>query len=100
MLATKAKMAEYSTSNESRYVELCTDLIVQAMIALNENEYLVRCRAVDMKVAKKAAPAALAKYKSIMLTEAGEHVTATVTVNEEERQMLPPPPSAGVSVSW
>jgi V-type H+-transporting ATPase subunit E len=95
----KSKTADYVKADAKRYSELLTDLAVQGMIALDESEYVLRVRQVDLAATKKIAQDALKKYQAIIFKETGVNVTATVTVNEEERMMLPPPPSSGAVVT-
>merc|ERR1719240_2511315 len=61
----KAKLGNV-TSNEAQYKKLLTDLIVQGLLMMIEDEVTVRVRQSDAKVAAGCLDAAAAKYSQII----------------------------------
>ena len=70
------------------------------MISLNETDYLVRCREMDLEVVKGVADKALDQYKAVMKEELGEAIHATVSVATDPKYFLAPPPSSGKAITW
>ena len=58
-----------ATKDKSKYQEVCTNLILEGLYVLNENKIQVRARKQDADLVKKAAEAAVKKYKETMSQE-------------------------------
>ena len=73
------------------YEKLLTDLIVQSFQTLGgDSPAIVKCRAVDLPVVQKVAPAAVAKFAA----SSGTKVEVSCVAD------LPPPPTADLDVAY
>lgn len=77
---TNKKLAEEGSKNEGEYEDICKDLILEGLYALNEKKILLRCRKKDHEIVSKASDAAKKEYKDKMK---GREVE--VKVDDKER---------------
>ncbi|KAL8868178.1 MAG: hypothetical protein Q9198_008272 [Flavoplaca austrocitrina] len=86
----RGKLAEYS-KDKGKYQELCKNLILEGLYAMNESKVVVRARKEDYDVVKKAIESAKDEYKkSLDLKE--------LKVDLDEKNPQPEGCSGGVSV--
>ena len=95
----KDRLAQLSTSDVNKYKEVLKDLVLQGLIKIEEPDIVVRCRKVDLELVREIIPAVREKYIKMMKEECGEDVSISVTLNEEENKMLPPPPNGTPMIS-
>jgi V-type H+-transporting ATPase subunit E len=86
------------TSDKAAYKALLVQLMVQALIKMDEPKVKVCCRACDLALCQEAAPVAAKTYVDLMLSACGDRVTCELAVSEEDRDMLPGPPQEGASM--
>ena len=89
----KDRLAELCTKDVNKYKEVLKDLIIQGLIKIEEPDIVVRCRQGDLDLVREVIPVAREKFVQMMKDECGEDVSITVTLNEDESRMLPPPPN-------
>ncbi|KAI4263236.1 MAG: hypothetical protein L6R42_001617 [Xanthoria sp. 1 TBL-2021] len=86
----RGKLADYS-KDKGKYQELCKNLILEGLYAMNESKVVVRARKEDYDVVKKAIESAKTEYKKSMdLKE--------VKVELDEKNPQPEGCSGGASV--
>jgi V-type H+-transporting ATPase subunit E len=85
------------TRNEAQYKKLLTDLIVQGLLLIIEEDVSVRVREVDARVAGSCLDAAAAKYSEIIKAQTGG--TKRVKLTIDKSATLPPPPGTAGAVS-
>ena len=95
----KDRLAELCTKDVNKYKEVLKDLIIQGLIKIEEPDIVVRCRQVDLDLVREVIPVAREKFVQMMKDESGEDVSITVTLNEDESRMLPPPPNGTPMIS-
>ena len=95
----KERLAQLSVKEQDKYTEVLKDLILQGLIKIEEPDIVVRCRKVDLELVRAIIPEVREKYKNMMREECGEIVTVSVTLNEDESKMLPPPPNGTPMIS-
>ena len=95
----KDRLAELCTKDVNKYKEVLKDLIIQGLIKIEEPDIVVRCRQVDLDSVREMIPVAREKFVQMMKDECGEDVSITVTLNEDESRMLPPPPNGTPMIS-
>lgn len=61
----RGKLADYS-KDKGKYQELCKNLILEGLYAMNESKVVVRARKEDYDVVKKAIESAKTEYKKSM----------------------------------
>lgn len=61
----RGKLADYA-KDKGKYPELCKNLILEGLYALNEDKVVVRARKEDYNVVKKAMKDAMEEYKKSM----------------------------------
>ena len=83
------------TADKTSYRALLVQLMMQALIKMDEPTVKVCARACDLALVKDAAPEAAKRYQALMLEQCKERVACELIVSEEERDMLPGPPEAG-----
>lgn len=88
----KERLAQLSVNEKDKYTEVLRDLILQGIIKIEEPDIVVRCRKVDLDLVRRIIPEVRDKYVKMMKEECGEVVSVSVTLNEDESKMLPPPP--------
>ena len=88
----KERLAQLSINEKDKYTEVLRDLILQGLIKIEEPDIVVRCRKVDLELVRSILPEVREKYIKMMKDECDEDVDVTVTLNEEDNKMLPPPP--------
>ncbi|KAI4204924.1 MAG: hypothetical protein LQ350_000776 [Teloschistes chrysophthalmus] len=86
----RGKLPEY-TKDKGKYQELCKNLILEGLYALNEDKVEVRARKEDYDVVKKAIEAAKDEYKKTMKGR-------EVKVSLDEKNPQPEGCSGGVSI--
>jgi len=84
-----SKLAGY-TKDKAKYQDICKNLILEGMYALNEDKVMVRAREEDSDVVKKAAEAASKEYKEIM----GDDVEVVL----DDKETLPAESAGGVVI--
>jgi len=85
------------TRNEAQYKKLLTDLIVQGLLLIIEEDVTVRVREVDARVAGACLDAAAAKYTEIIQKQTGASKRVKLTIDKSGT--LPPPPGTAGAVS-
>jgi len=88
----KAKLGNV-TSNEAQYKKLLTDLIVQGLLMMIEDEVTVRVRQSDAKVAASCLDAAAAKYAQLIKEQTG--VSKRVKLTMDSTPLKPAPACLG-----
>ncbi|MCJ1256049.1 V-ATPase V1 sector subunit E [Lignoscripta atroalba] len=78
------------TEDKGTYQEICKDLILEGLYALNENKIAVRARKVDYDLVKQAIEDAIKEYK--------ENMNKEVSVELDEKNPQPEGSSGGVSI--
>jgi len=79
----KAKLGGI-TKNAAGYQKLMTDLIVQGLLMMIEDDVTVRVRSVDAKVAEACLGAAAAKYSQIIKEQTGMNKNVKLSVDRSE----------------
>ena len=74
------KLAE-ATKDKVRYQEMCKNLILEGLYALNEDKIMVRAKKGDYEVVKKAVEAAKKEYQ--------DNVKKDVAIEVDEKNPLP-----------
>merc|ERR1712194_335181 len=98
MVAEESKKSiQVHLKNEAQTKTFITQLIVQGLLMLLENQVKVRCRACDEKLVQSCLAAAASEYARIMQAEAGSSKTVTLTIDAAVK--LPPAPSGGHGAS-
>ena len=95
----KERLAQLSVNEKDKYTEVLRDLILQGLIKIEEPDIVVRCRKVDLELVRSIIPEVREKYIKMMKDECGETVAVSVTLNEDESKMLPPPPNGTPMIS-
>merc|ERR1712217_614367 len=91
-----ALQQELKDNNKAK--EFTTNLIVQGMLMLLEDEVEVRCRAVDDAVVAACLATATQDYEKAIKDQTGATKTCKLTLDKQVK--LPPPPSATPGGSW
>jgi len=78
--------------SEAQQASFITNLIVQGLLMLLEDQVTVRCRQSDVNVVKQCLPTAQAEYAKLIKAETGASKTTTLTI---DTQFLPPAPVPG-----
>ena len=60
---TLAAIMAAATGDKAKYTELLEQLVLEAMLKMEEADLIVRCRVEDIELVKSVCPAALAKFK-------------------------------------
>ena len=60
---TLAAIMAAATGDKAKYTELLEQLVLEAMLKMEEADLIVRCRVEDIDLVKSVCPAALAKFK-------------------------------------
>ncbi|MCJ1355713.1 MAG: V-ATPase V1 sector subunit E [Icmadophila ericetorum] len=76
--------------DKSKYQEICKNLILEGLYALNENKVLVRAKKADYEVVKKAMADAEKEYK--------ENMEKEVKIELDEKNPQPQDLAGGVSI--
>lgn len=71
------------------YQELLKNLIVQGLIKLYETKVSVRCREMDLALIQAVLTSASQEYIQLMKSEANLDVTMDLSVNSDEKALLP-----------
>lgn len=95
----KDRLAELSLNDKEKYTAVLKDLILQGLIKVEEPDIVVRCRKVDMEIVRAVIPEVRDKYVKMMKDECALDVDVTVTLNEDDGKMLPPPPDGTPMIS-
>lgn len=95
----KERLAQLSVNEKDKYTEVLRDLILQGLIKIEEPDIVVRCRKVDLELVRSIIPEVREKYVKMMKEECDETVSVSVTLNEDESKMLPPPPNGTPMIS-
>lgn len=95
----KDRLAKLSLNDKEKYTAVLKDLILQGLIKIEEPDIVVRCRKVDMEIVRAVIPEVREKYIKMMKDECAMDVEVTVTLNEDEGKMLPPPPDGTPMIS-
>ena len=95
----KDRLAELSLNDKEKYTAVLKDLILQGLIKIEEPDIVVRCRKVDMEIVRAVIPEVRDKYVKMMKDECALDVDVTVTLNEDDGKMLPPPPDGTPMIS-
>ena len=69
------------TKNKSKYQEMCKNLMLEGLYALNEEKVAVRARKADYEVVRKAMEVAKKEYK--------ENIKKDVAIELDEKNPLP-----------
>lgn len=84
------------TKDSGKYGKLLQQLIVQALVKLDETDVIIYCRAADTGAVKKVMAGAQKDYLAVMKKECGEDVKLKLTLNEQAKKMLPDSRLGGV----
>ena len=66
---TKAQLREKMKKDSKAYKQLLEDLLVQGLIKMMEGNLFIRCRQADVKLIQEVQPAAIKKYRELMVGE-------------------------------
>lgn len=66
---TKAQLQEKMKSDKKAYKQLIEDLLVQGLIKMMEGNLFIRCRQSDVSLIQEVQPAAIKKYRELMVSE-------------------------------
>jgi len=88
-LVAGAKESVAALVKTPAYPELMKKLIIQGLIKIEEEEVVVQCRKADVPVCQKVVAAAVKDYKDIIFKATESTVDPKVTVNDNEKKMLP-----------
>lgn len=72
------------TKDSGKYGKLLQQLIVQALVKLDETDVIIYCRAADTGAVKKVMAGAQKDYLAVMKKECGEDVKLKLTLNERK----------------
>lgn len=88
-LVDEAKAEVAKVASSPAYPELVKQLIVQALIKIEENDVVVQCRKCDVALCEAQVAGAAQAYAAIIKKETGEVVKVQIKVNKKEEKHLP-----------
>jgi len=83
--------------SEAKHKKLITDLIVQGLLMLLEDDVTVQCRQCDASMVQGCLADAAAKYADVIRQQVGVSKTVKLTIDRTES--LPPAPGGGAGKS-
>ena len=90
---TKISISEQMAEDQGKYRSVLTELIVQSLIKLLENDVEIICREEDVNLVEGVLSAASNKYSEIMQEETDQEYKVNLSVNKSN--FLNPAPERG-----